>query len=83
MEQASEMQARLLRLLRIDRRELPEELRRLARLMASKGDKGRFDWADAAWLLLGTSNNESVRRQIARDYYRTEFKLNRNEDKAA
>lgn len=83
MAEADVTEARLLRLLRVDRDELPEELRRLARLMASKGDAGRFDWTDAVWLLLGSRNGETVRRRIARDYYRTEFKLNRNEDQAA
>ena len=47
MAEAGVSEARLLRLLRLPRSELPEELRRLARLMGAKGDAGRFDWSDA------------------------------------
>jgi CRISPR type I-E-associated protein CasB/Cse2 len=85
MAEAEVAEVRLLRLLRLGGRELPEELRRLARLMASKGDAGRFDWSDAAWLLLtaDTERGEEVRRRIARDFYRTAYKLTKTEDKAA
>lgn len=80
MAEAGVAEARLLRLLRLGREELPEELARLARLMAAKGDDGRFDWADAAWLLVA---GESTRRRIARDYYRAEYKLSRAKEAAA
>jgi CRISPR system Cascade subunit CasB len=81
MAEVGVAEARLLRLLRLGRNELPEELGRLARLMASKGDGGRFDWTDVAWLLLTAS--EAVRRRIARDFYRTLFRQTRSEDTAA
>jgi CRISPR type I-E-associated protein CasB/Cse2 len=83
MAEAGVGDARLLRLLRIGRDELSDELGRLARLMASKGNAGTFDWADAAWLLLTTGGSEAVRRRIARDFYRTLFKQTRTEDSAA
>lgn len=85
MAEAEVAEARLLRLLRLGRAGLPEELRRLARLMASKGDPGRFDWSDAAWLLAtaGSDAGEKVRRRIARDYYRTAYTRQQAEGKAA
>lgn len=73
LAEAGVSEARLLRLLRINRDELPEELRRLARLMASKGDAGRFDWADAFDLLFW-DDGEPIRRRIARDYYRRQYR---------
>jgi CRISPR type I-E-associated protein CasB/Cse2 len=62
---------RVLRLLRSDAQRLDEELRQLARLLASKGDDGRFDWADAFDLVCsaGTEREDEIRRRIARDYY--------------
>ena len=76
------MKARLPRLLRLSRSELPEELRRLARLMAAKGDEGRFDWSDA-FALLFWADGERVRRDIARDYYRKLYNLQKVEEHAA
>lgn len=64
---------RLLRLLRLGRSDLPEEVRRLARLMASKGDAGRFEWADIFDLAFWPKG-EAVRRRLARDYYRTLYR---------
>jgi CRISPR type I-E-associated protein CasB/Cse2 len=76
---------RLLRLLRLGAEELPEELRRLARLMASKGETGRFDWSDAVFLLLTADDpqGEQVRRRIARDYYRAEYQQQQSGEVAA
>lgn len=74
MAEAGVSEARLLRLLRLNRQQLPEELRRLARLMASKGDAGRFDWADAFDLLFW-QDGEPIRRRVARDYYRQQYRL--------
>ena len=85
LAEAGVAEARLLRLLRLGRDELPEELRRLARMIASKGDPGRFDWADAAWLLATADGEagETVRRRIARDFYRTSYTKQHDEGKAA
>lgn len=85
MAEADVAEARLLRLLRLGRAGLPEELRRLARLMASKGDDGRFDWSDAAWLLATADSNagEKVRRRIARDFYRIAYTKQQEQGKAA
>ncbi|MDF1586564.1 type I-E CRISPR-associated protein Cse2/CasB [Marinimicrococcus flavescens] len=85
MAEADVAEARLLRLLRLDEAALPEELRRLARLMAAKGDAGRFDWADAAWLLLTADGprGEDARRRVARDYYRSRFHATAEREPAA
>lgn len=66
---------RLLRLLRADRGRLDEETRQLARLLASKGEAGRFDWSEILWLVLtaDTETSDRCRRTIARDYYRKLF----------
>jgi CRISPR type I-E-associated protein CasB/Cse2 len=68
---------RVLRLLRVDAERLDEELRQLARLLASKGDKGAFDWSDALELVLsaGWAHEDAVRRRIARDYYGQVFRI--------
>ena len=62
---------RVLRLLRADAARLAEELRQLARLLASKGEAGRFDWGDAYDLIRSAASDREaeVRRRIARDYY--------------
>jgi hypothetical protein len=85
MAEADVSEARLLRLLRAGRSELPEELRRLARLMAAKGDAGRFDWGDAFGLLFWAEGKagERERRAVARDYYREQYNLQKDEDHAA
>jgi len=82
LAEADVSEARLLRLLRLPRSELPEELRRLARLMGAKGDVGRFDWS-AAFDLLFWADGERVRRDIARDYYRKLYNLQKVEEHAA
>jgi CRISPR type I-E-associated protein CasB/Cse2 len=82
LAEAGVSEARLLRLLRLPRSELPEELRRLARLMSSKGDAGRFDWSDAFDLLFW-ADGERLRRDIARDYYRKLYNLQKGEEHAA
>ena len=77
---------RLLRLLRADRDRLDEETRQLARLLASKGEAGRFDWSEILWLVLtaDTETSDRCRRAIARDYYRKLFdtKSTREEEAA-
>jgi hypothetical protein len=85
LAEADVSEARLLRLLRLPRSELPEELRRLARLMAAKGDAGRFDWSDAFALLFWPEGEagERERRKIARDYYRRQYNLQKLEESAA
>lgn len=82
LAEAEVSEARLLRLLRLPRTELPEELRRLARLMSAKGDAGRFDWSDAFDLLFWR-DGEPIRRHIARDYYRQQYSLHKTEENAA
>ena len=82
LAEAGVSEARLLRLLRLSRSELPEELRRLARLMGAKGDVGRFDWS-AAFDLLFWADGEHLRRDIARDYYRKLYNLQKVEEHAA
>lgn len=77
---------RLLRLLRADMARLDEEIRQLARLLASKGEAGRFDWSEALWLILtaDTEPGERCRRAVARDYYRKLFDTKpENGEKAA
>lgn len=78
-------EARLLRLLRLPRSDLPEELRRLARLMSKKGDAGRVDWSDAFALLFWVEGEagERLRRDVARDYYRKQYNLQKVEEHAA
>jgi len=73
---------RLLRLLRLRRADMPEEVRRLARLMASRGEDGRFDWADI-FDLVYWRDGEKTRRRIARDYYRTRYRQTANQGEAA
>ena len=82
LAEAEVSEARLLRLLRLSRGELPEELRRLARLMGSRGEVGRFDWSDAFDLLFW-ANGERLRRDIARYYYRKQYNLQKIEESAA
>ena len=82
LAEAEVSELRLLRLLRLPRDELPDELRRLARLMAAKGDMGRFDWSDAFDLLF-RRDGEEVRHRIARDYYRRQYNLQKPEESAA
>src|SRR4051794_4174596 len=69
MALADVSELRVLRLLRVARDRLPDELIRLARLMASRG-RG-FDWAEAVRLLrtAGTDRAEGESRRVARDYY--------------
>lgn len=76
---------RLLRLLRTGRRELPDELRRLARMLAAKGPNGRFDWVDAAQLLwtADTPQAGAIRAAIARDYYRAQHQQQNSGEVAA
>jgi CRISPR type I-E-associated protein CasB/Cse2 len=85
LAEAEVSETRLLRLLQLPRSELPAELRRLARLMASKGDAGRFDWSDAFALLFWWKGEtgERERRAIARDYYRKQYNLHRAEEHTA
>jgi CRISPR type I-E-associated protein CasB/Cse2 len=85
LAEADVSEARLLRLLRLPGGELPEELRRLARLMSSKGDAGRFDWSDAFALLYWADREtgERERRKIARDYYRKQYNLQKIEESVA
>jgi CRISPR system Cascade subunit CasB len=77
LAKAGVSELRFLRLVRAGRDQLPDELRRLARLMASRGEG--FDWGDAFWLLRTASADgaERVRRNIARDYYRKLHALQR------
>jgi CRISPR type I-E-associated protein CasB/Cse2 len=82
LAEAEVSELRLLRLLRLPGGELPDELRRLARLMAAKGDIGRFDWSDAFGLLF-RRDGEEVRHRIARDYYRTQYHVQKPEESAA
>lgn len=82
LAEADVSEARLMRLLRSPWSDLPEELRRLARLMGAKGDAGRFDWSDAFDLLFWR-DGESIRRRIARDYYRQQYSLQKAEENAA
>lgn len=82
LAEAEVSEARLLRLLRSPRSELPEELRRLARLMGGRGDVGRLDWSDAFDLLFW-ADGERVRRGIARDYYRKQYNLQKVEEHVA
>jgi CRISPR type I-E-associated protein CasB/Cse2 len=76
LAEAGVSEQRVLRLLRADADRLDEELRQLARLLASKGEPGRFDWADAFMLVqsgAGTDGGDRLRRAIAGDYYRILF----------
>lgn len=75
-------EARLLRLLRTGQTELPEEVRRLARLMAAKGETGRFDWSEVFDLVFWT-DGEKIRREIAKDYYRTLYNISKDKGEAA
>lgn len=62
---------RFSRLMRSDAERLIDDLPMLARFLAAKGVP--VDWAGAAHLLLssGSGIEESVRRHVARDYYRS------------
>lgn len=73
LAEAEVSELRFLRLLRTGADGLPEELRRLARLMASKGVG--FDWADAWWLLAtaGSDGADRTRRNLARGYYQRRY----------
>lgn len=82
MAEAAISEARLLRLLRTGRDQLPEEVRRLARLMGSKGDAGRFDWHDV-FLLAMLPDGDRPRRTIAKDYYRRQYNLQNPKGEAA
>ena len=77
LAEAGVTELRVLRLLRADADRLAEELRQLARLLASKGEAGRFDWGEAYDLVrsAGTEREAEVRRRIARDYYGRVFQL--------
>ncbi len=82
LAEASVSEARLLRLLRTGSDQLPEEVRRLARLMASKGDDGRFDWSGMLDLVLWP-DSEKIRTGIAKDYYRTSYRMSQDKGAAA
>jgi hypothetical protein len=82
MAEAEVSEARLLRLLRTGREQLPEEVRRLARLMASKGDAGRFDWYDV-FLLAFHADADWLRRRIAKNYFRRQYHLQNPKGEAA
>jgi CRISPR system Cascade subunit CasB len=60
---------RLVRLLRADEERLIDDLPAVARFLSARGVAA--DWTDAARLLLsaGRSDDETVRRHLARDYY--------------
>lgn len=60
---------RFARLIRADAERLVDELPALARFLAAKDVQ--VDWSDAATLILsaGRSDEEKIRRHIARDYY--------------
>ncbi len=60
---------RFVRLLRAQDDALIDEVRTLARFLSSKGQL--IDPTDIAWLVLsdGRSDEETVRRRVARDYY--------------
>jgi len=60
---------RFSRLLRADSEQLADEVPMIARYLAAKGVPA--DFSAAAWLILsaGQTNEERVRRNIARDYY--------------
>lgn len=62
---------RFARLMRADAERLIDDLPMLARFLAAKSTS--VDWAGAAQLLLssGGAAEESVRRHVARDYYRS------------
>lgn len=81
MAEAEISEARLLRLLRTNAAALPGEVRRLARLMAAKGDAGRFDWFDV--FALAYWPNDAIRRRIAKDYYRRQYNLQNPKGEAA
>jgi|GEM_PF-3388673 len=82
MAEAEISEARLLRLLRTGKDQLPEEVRRLARLMASKGDAGRFDWHEV-FLLAFYPDDDWPRRGIAKAYYRRQYNLQNPKGEAA
>ncbi len=66
------------RLLRATGARLHDELRTVARFVASKGEE--LDWTDLARLVLtdGTEAAELARRALARTYYRTLHRLETN-----
>ena len=67
--QADFSELRFSRLLRADAEQLADEVPMIARYLAAKGVPA--DFSAAAWLILsvGQTNEERVRRNIARDYY--------------
>lgn len=71
LAEAGFSELRFSRLLRAGPEQLVDELPTLARFLAAKGVE--VNWAGAARLLLysGRKNEESERRAIARDYYRS------------
>jgi CRISPR type I-E-associated protein CasB/Cse2 len=74
LARAAVAELRFLKLLRSSEDALPDELRRLARLMAGRNQP--FDWTDAWWLLVTAGRPDArIRRQLARDYYRTRAAL--------
>lgn len=70
LAQAGYSEMRFARLLRADGDALVSELPTLARFVVAKGQP--VDWSGAAYLILsaGRSDEESVRRSLARDYFR-------------
>lgn len=69
LAEADFSELRFSRLLRADAEQLADEIPMIARYLAAKGVPA--DFSAAAWLILsaGQSNEERVRRNIARDYY--------------
>ncbi len=69
MADAGISELRLLRLLRADTGQLPAQAHSVVQLLSSKGQA--IHWIDFARLILssGRSDQESARRQIARDYF--------------
>lgn len=67
--EAAFSELRFSRLLRADSDRLVDELPMLARFLAAKNTPA--DWAQAAWLILSSNRNdeETARRNLARDYY--------------
>lgn len=82
LARAAVAELRFLKLLRSSEDALPDELRRLARLMASRNQP--FDWTDAWWLLATAGTPDApIRRKIARDYYRARAALDATPSKDA
>lgn len=83
LAEAEVSELRFLRLLRTGADGLPEELRRLARLMASKGVG--FDWTDAWWLMATADRDgaDATRRRLARAYYNRRYSRDQARETAA